>query len=287
MPPNKKLSSLKQFSNDIIGKDAIELLKKPKKLKPKNMPHFTVPTKNAIVQVDFLYFPKTTSDYKYCLVVCDVATNHCDAEPTKDRTAITALAAFKIILKRKNVGMPSLLMCDGGNEFKGVFAKYMKDNGVGVQICSYHRQLTPVDHICNILAHYLGGAMLAKEIETGQTNTSAWKQHLSKLIKVLNEKYTKEPVKEKNINPIPNDEGDLLDIGTKVRILLNHPVNYVDSSKLHGRFRSADVRWSKEIYIIYAVHINPSQPVIYQVKDKDGNELGNVGFTRHHLLVVS
>eukprot|EP01040_Poterioochromonas_malhamensis_P003463 gene3463-3692_t len=286
MPPKKKLSSLKQFEEEIIGKEASQLLKKPKKLKSSEMPHFTVPNKNAIMQIDVLYFPETTSAYKYCLVCCDVATNKCGAEPMRDKSSDTCLAALKIILKRKDVALPALLMCDGGSEWKSNFAKYMKDNGVGIQIATYHRQLLPIDHICNILAHYLGGAMLGKEIETGETNKTEWKKHLSKLIKVLNDNYTKEPVDETKLNPIPNEKGNLLDIGTKVRILLNHPINIVNGSKLHGKWRAGDIRWSPEIYTIYAVHINPNQRVLYQVKDDDDNELYNVAFVREHLQLV-
>lgn len=283
MPP-KKLSSLKEFADQIIGEPAMELMKQPKKIKSKDTPKFMIPT-NAILQCDTIYFPETKSQFKYCLVACDVATNKCDAEPMKDRSSTTILQAFKIILKRKYIKLPFLLMIDGGSEFKGPFSEYMKDNHVAIQICKYHRQLLPVDHICAILAKYLGGAMLKTEIETNKTNKTEWKRHLGKLIKILNDHYTKTPINPDKIDPDIRDSGDILDINTKVKILLSHPINYVDGGKLHGKFRAGDIRWSKEIYTIEDVHLNPNQPVIYTVKDSKGSVL-KVGFVKDHLLLV-
>jgi hypothetical protein len=285
MPP-KKLSSLKEFAKEIIGEPAMELMKQPKKLKSADTPKFIIPT-NAILQCDTLYFPETTSKFKFCLVACDVATNKCDAEPMKDRSSNTILQAFKVMLKRKYIKLPFLLMVDGGSEFKSEFSEFMKNNHVAIQICKYHRQLLPVDHICNILGKYLGGAMLGKEINTDKTNKTEWKRHLGKLIKVLNDNYTKTPIDPDKIDPDIRDSGNLFDIGTKVKILLSQPINYVDGSKLHGKFRAGDIRWSRENYFIQAVHLNPNQPVIYTVQDSNGNILKNVGFVKDHLKIVS
>jgi hypothetical protein len=59
----------------------MELMKQSKKSKSAETPKFIFPT-NAILQYDTLYFPETTSKFKFCLVACDVATNNkCDAEP--------------------------------------------------------------------------------------------------------------------------------------------------------------------------------------------------------------
>jgi hypothetical protein len=289
MPPkkvNKPKVTLKDFSNEFIGTEAQTLMKRPKRLKQSQLPHFNLPTANTILQLDTLYFPETNSEYKYVLVACDVATNKVDAEPMKLRDANTITLAFKNIIKRKIIQLPRLVMCDRGSEFKAQFLTFLKQHKIGRQLCQYHRQLLPVDHICFILGKYLGGAILNEEIKTGNLNTTAWKKHLSKLIKILNDGYTKEPVDPATIDPSPNESGNLLDIGQKVKLLLNNPINYLDGSKLHGKFRASDIRWSKEDYVICQVHINPSQRVLYTVKDDKNRVLHDCAFVREHLLLV-
>jgi hypothetical protein len=288
MPPKKAKPkvTLQDFSNQFIGTEAQALMKKPKKLKQSELPHFNLPTADTILQLDTLYFPETNSEYKFVLVACDVATNKVDAEPMKLRDSNTITLAFKNILKRKKIQKPMLVMVDRGSDFKGEFAKFLKQQKIGRQLCTYHRQLLPVDHVCYILGKYLGGAMLNEEVTTGKLNTTAWKKHLGKLIKILNDGYTKEPIDPATTNPNPNEKGNLLDIGQKVKILLNNPINYVDGSKLHGKFRAGDIRWTKETYTICQVHINPSQRVLYTVKDDNNKVLHDVAFVKEHLQLV-
>jgi hypothetical protein len=159
-------------------------------------PHFYIGTRNTVVQLDILYFPETKSDYKYVLVACDVATNKADAEPMSLRDSNTTLLAYKIIMKRKVIKCTSLIMTDGGGEFKGEFQKYLKQQNIGHQTTSRHRQLAPVDRVCAILGKYLNKVMLTEEIKTGVLNVSAWKKHLSKLIEILNKSYSKEPIEK-------------------------------------------------------------------------------------------
>ena len=281
-----KKSSLQEFEDEIIGKQAKNLMKKPRKLKDGEKPKFLKP-EGAIVQFDTIYFPETNSNFKYVLACIDVATNKCDAEPMRDRSTLTTRDGLKNILRRKNIKLPSLAMVDGGSEFKGQFKQFLESKNVAIQVTQYHRQMLPIDKLCATLAHYLGGAMLSKEIETGRTNTSEWKNKLPKLIKILNKDYTKEAIDPEKLDPVPNETGELLEIGQKVKVLLPKPIDYVEGQRLHGSFRAGDLKWSKEDYTIYGVHITPQQRVLYTVKDKNGEILKGVSFVKQHLQKVS
>ena len=61
-------------------------------------------------------------------IVIDIFTRKLWARPTKTKTAGDVLMALMDILK--DAGLPKRLDSDNGNEFKGVVAQYLKDNGV-------------------------------------------------------------------------------------------------------------------------------------------------------------
>lgn len=285
MNNKKKLTTLKDFDNEFVSNEAIALTKLPNK-KNFEKGKFNVGSRNSLHQVDLLFFPETTSEYKYVLVVCDVGTNHIGAEPMKTKDSATTLAAYKIILRRKVLKHPILIMSDGGGEFKKEFQKYLTNNNIGHQITSRHRQLTPVDRICALLGKYLNKVILSEELKTGKLNVNAWKKHLGKLVAILNESYTKTPVDVENLDPDIKGKSDVIDIDTKVRISLEKPIEYVTGKQLFGKFRASDIRWSKQIYTIYQILLNPSQPIMYLLKDANDKLLKDVAFTAFELQVV-
>ena len=78
----------------------------------------------------------------------------------------------------------------------------------------------------------------------------------------------------------------MLNIGTKVRLKLDAPVNYLDNKRLIGKFRAGDIRWTKEIYTIIATYLTPSNPVMYAVKDSKGVIIKGAVYTRYELKPV-
>jgi hypothetical protein len=55
----------------------------------------------------------------------------------------------------------------------------------------------------------------------------------------------------------------LYNVGNKVRILLDNPTS-IQGKKLHGKFRSSDIRWTPKEYTIKAVMVQPNQPFMYE-----------------------
>ena len=71
-------------------------------------------------------------------------------------------------------------------------------------------------------------------------------------------------------------------IGDKVRVALDEPRSVAGNDKLHGKFRSSDIRWSVKPTTINNILIHENQPILYTV---DGHK--NVGYTRERLQVVN
>jgi hypothetical protein len=63
---------------------------------------------------------------------------------------------------------------------------------------------------------------------------------------------------------------------------LDFPINYLTGERLVGKFRSADIRWSREIHKIKQILLKPGQPPMYLV-DKPGD---NVARAKHELQKV-
>jgi hypothetical protein len=73
----------------------------------------------------------------------------------------------------------------------------------------------------------------------------------------------------------------LLPIRANVRVLLDRPQNLITGGKLHGKFRSADFRWSPTIHKITNVWLNPGQVPLYQVDNSI-----KVAYTKNQLQEV-
>lgn len=205
----------------------------------------------------------------------------------KSKDANTTLQAYKIILKKKKFKLPTDLISDGGAEFKGDFQKYLSKNDVAHQTTTRHRQLLPVDRICFILGKYLNKIMLSEEMKTGKVNKSDWKMYLTQLIEILNTSYIKKPVDVEKLDPVPLGKGEVLQVGQKVRLLLEKPTDYLSGKVLSGKFRAGDIRYTKEMYTIDQVLINPSQPVTYILKDNKDRVLKNIAFNESELKITN
>ncbi|MDR3665972.1 MAG: hypothetical protein P4L35_03905, partial [Ignavibacteriaceae bacterium] len=71
---------------------------------------------------------------------------------------------------------------------------------------------------------------------------------------------------DSTLNAVPLCSGNacnLLSMGDKVRVELDNPINPVDNKRLHGRFRSTDLRWDPKIRIIRRVILTPNKPPLY------------------------
>lgn len=261
----------------------LDNLTKPPKREPNNVaPHTTANEPFATEQADLLHLPNDDG-YRYLLVVTDIATRLTDAEPLKDKTSKNVAKALMKIFKRKILKTPNRLEVDAGSEFQGEFKTAFKNMfNILVKIAGRHRQQSVVEHKNYILGTILNKRMLAEEINNDVESTS-WRDILPKVIKLVNHHFSRKPEIIHSYDEIKTDKfsEDVLPIGTTVRIQLDNPIGYSNESKLHGKFRVGDIRWTKQTYKITDFYLRPQQPVMYQVNDNK-----KVAYTKYQLQVV-
>lgn len=260
------------------------LLKVP--LKPKVEAKFQNFKQGSVQQADLLYLP-TDNGNKYALVVVDVVSHAMDAQPLKTKTADEVMKAFQAIYKRQYLKMPEdFLQVDSGSEFKADLAKYFKQNNVIVRVgrAGRHKQQAVVETYNGFLAKVLLSKMADEEQKTRRENRK-WVSFLPDVVSVINEYQRKEPKLEDMMGePIcyKKDKGicELLPIGTKVRIILEAPLDLTEK-KLTGKFRRGDRRWENETRVIENVLLKPNQPPMYLVSG-----MKNASFLREELQVI-
>ena len=107
-----------------------------------------------------------------------------------------------------------------------------------------------------------------------------WVTILPKIVKEYN-KIVHENYKKPKESGIPKGSSTILLKGTKVRIQLDNPIDSAKLERLHGRFRSSDIRWDPEVKEITEIYLTPDKPPLYEV---DNNN--KVAYTKAQLQVV-
>jgi hypothetical protein len=258
------------------------LLKKPIREPRDVMPHTFSSKPYAIEQADLLHLPDDDG-YKYLLVVVDIATRRCDAQPIKTRSAEVVKKALQTIFRRGKIKQPLRLEVDDGSEFKGAFKDFFQNHFYIVsKIPARHRQQSVVETKNYQIGKILNSRMLTEEINNNVESVS-WVDIVPKVIDLVNQYLSITPMP---INPeLPPKTNpftsELLKVGQRVRVQLDNPVRFVDGKKLFGKFRTGDIRWSKEGHTITQIYINPNQPPMYQV-DNDTR----VAYTKYQLQPI-
>lgn len=279
--------SIKEFVKDLKRSkktsELNQLFKKPVPETKGQIPIAQVFEKNVYHQADVLYMPEDDG-YKYLLGVIDLYDGSCDAEPLKERDNKSIIEGFKTIYHRKYLEYPVFITLDQGSEFKGQTQDYFDNIGTYVKyaLTGRSRQLATAERFNQRVQSVLFKRMASQELLTGEPSKE-WVGDLKELIELLNEKK-KKPLKEA-ISDIPIvDEytGNLLKIGQKVRLQLDYPINNTNNKRLHGTFRTSDIRWSPKIYEITEVLLKPGFPPMYLVNDDS-----NVSRTKNQLQPVA
>lgn len=255
-----------------------------------NQPHIPVYTPGFVQQADLLFLP-TDNGYKYMLVVVD-GSRKLDAEPLKSKSSAAVMQAFKNIYERGLLKFPQTLQVDPGTEFKADVKQYFNSNGANIRYGKpgRHRQQALAERANQTIGRVIHLRQSGQELLTGQPSTE-WVDDLPKIIKAMNEISKKTGVKMTLEEPVC--EGDsciLLKEGTKVRVILDEPQS-VTGEKLHGKFRSSDIRWNPIVQTIMEVIVKPDSPPLYLVNKvvnrvpTDKTDYG-VAYTKNQLQVV-
>lgn len=274
---------------ELLNEELANLYIKPKKEKRSERSKVIVWKANAVHQADLCQMPTDPKGNKYFLTVIDISTRSLDAEPLKSKSANEVLKAFKKIYNRNWLQPPTVrLEVDDGNEFKSVVKDYfINELHVLIKVGKpgRHKQQCYSEKANQVLQEPLLQRMTAQEMLTGETSTE-WSQDLPIMVKTLNEKWQRQPLPIPRGAPKITNINELLPEGTKVRVMLDEPMSVL-GKKLHGKFRTGDIRWNPEIRIIKKLILNPEQPPMYLVNGPHGKlGVSRCAYTRKQLQVV-
>lgn len=270
----------------VIHEDLSELYTKPRVFRDENEAKFQVFRPNIVHQCDLMMMP-SDHGYRYILVVVDVHNKKCDAQELKTKDSDVVLRGILKIYNRKKhkvLEQPETIECDAGNEFKGEFKQYFKDQGVRIRtsLTGRHKQTALVETKNHYISHTLNKQMGNKEMLNGKENKE-WVVNLPLLIRIINENLpppTMEAVEDDVIETKYNHI--IYPEGTKVRVMLDHPESIVDGKRLYGdKFRSGDIRWSRKVYEIVQIILKTGYPPMYIVSDHK-----NIARAKYELLKV-
>lgn len=256
---------------------------------------------------DVLFLPTAKLGYKYLFVIVDLATNKFDIEPIKNKDDDVVLKAMKKCFARDYVKEPKFtLKTDSGNEFKGVFQKYLYDESIYHKVSppNHHAGMGNVDSLCRQLGRLIMGYLNLKEIEKGKTYKN-WLDIIPYLRKELNEYRDISDQLPKNINtyvyPTPDDaiehvkqkkgkyissEYELIKpkfkIGDFVYHYLDIPKDALGKNQPTKQRRAGDYNWNRTPIEIEKIYVYTGNP-LYRYKLKN---IKNVSFTENQLMKV-
>lgn len=273
----KETNSKKKTNDNLLDK----LFEKPKKDKGIEATTFSHVAEGYYQQADLLFLPNDRG-YQYCLVVVDQGSRKVDAVALKSKNSNEILQAFKKIYNNNILDKPQILRTDSGSEFKNdVVINGLDKMGITLSFAKAgrHRQVALVERKNQTIGKVIHKIILHDTLSSGN-DSSAWVEILPKIVKAINNRVVESNKKTTKPKSYANPKLELIDIGQKVRVMLDNPRD-ITGAKLTGRFRSADIRWDPKERTIINVLLKPDQPPMYQL---DGE---NIGYTRNQLQLIS
>ncbi|GET50577.1 DDE-type integrase/transposase/recombinase [Rhizophagus irregularis DAOM 181602=DAOM 197198] len=249
------------------GEEHYNLYKKPLKEKSSERPRVVVWKPNATHQADLAEMPVDPKGFHYFLVVVEVAGKRVDAEPLKDKTANRVLNGFVKIYRRNRIKPPThRLEMDSGSEFT-------------------NEQQSYAERAIQAIQEPLLKRMVAQELKTGVTSVE-WSEDFYDVVNKIDEIWQKNPPDIPTGSPKVSKKTELLSEGTRVRVKLDEPISVL-GNKLHGKFRTGDIRWNPNIRVIKKMILSPEQPPTYLLDGPHGRlGVSRCAYTRKELQIV-
>jgi hypothetical protein len=226
-----------------------------------------VPEPNYNYMCDLIEMPTTDQGLKWLLTMVDLATNLCDIEPMKDKSAKSTLDAFQRILKRRILRIPEIsLKSDNGSEFRGVFDKFLGDNKIlhKYSMPYRHQQMAPIESLNRTVARLLLNYINDKSVEIKKDYMN-WTDILPQLRKELNE-YRKRDLDKlrdyqdkRTVNAFDGGDPEY-QIGDYVHWKIDKPTDIHGNSINDNKFRTGDRIYSVASRKIVDILYYPSEP---------------------------
>ncbi|MCB9097728.1 MAG: transposase family protein [Arcobacter sp.] len=266
------------FTNFILSKMGVDkntkssaLIRSIKELVKPRTPVFPLNHKQMI---DIVYLPEDDEGYKYCLVIMDLS-RYVQLFPLKTITSASVLKGIKHIYENSKLKPPFIVQFDNGPEFKNDVKKYFeKVSNINYAKPYRSRQMGLIEYFNNLLGKYIGYYQNMNELKTNKPNFD-WVHLIDGLADTYNEtqkgklKQYEENVKKNRYPKCKGDDCNLLNVGDKVLIPLEKPIQSWNRKVVKGKknFRSNDLRFSPKEYEIKNIILKPgNQPPMYQLK---------------------
>lgn len=264
------LAKMNHKGNVLKDQELYNLYRIPKQDKGNQMPKtLGIPTGN-VYQCDVMYMPEDKK-YKYVLVLADVGSGITDAEPLTVLNSSSTLQAIKTMFSRHILTFPKYkIQSDGGAEFKGDFLKYFNDKGIIVRYgkAGRSRSQALVEARNKQIAKALFMRMTAQELITGEPSLD-WVDDLPDVISTINDNLKLKKKKRTVSNRLHIDKDTvILDVGTKVRVMLDKPKNVLGFKESGYHFRATDTRWDNDIKTVTNIIFQPNEPILYEVNNE-------------------
>lgn len=262
---------------------------RPKKEKRSERPKVLIWKANAVQQADTCEMPEDQG-FKYFLVLVELACRRVDGEPIENKEAITVLNAFKRIHQRHRIIPPThKLEVDSGTEFNNELIRNFFTKEIGVLIrfgqTGRHRQQCYAERAIQAIQKPLIQRMVAQEQLTGQPSTE-WVDDFRDIVNEVDRKWRRNPPAISIGPPILSKNDELLFEGTQVRVKLEDPISML-GKRLHGKFRTGDIRWDPRIRTIRKLILSPEQPPMYLLDGPHGRlGVSRCAYTRKQLQIV-
>jgi len=266
------------------------LYRRPQKEKRSERPKVVIWKENATQQADLCEMPVDPKGFHYFLVVVEISRRRIDSEPLKDKTANSILNAFIRLYKRGRIQPPThRLETDSGTEFTNEQVRNFFLNSIGVLMRfgepDRHRQQSFAERAIQAIQEPLLKRMTAQELKTGVTSAE-WSEDFHDIVRKVDENWQRDPSKIPEGPPKIDKDTVLLPEGTHVRTRLYEPISVL-GKKLHGKFRTGDIRWNPEIRTIKKLILSPEQPPTYLLNGPHGRlGVSRCAYTRKELQII-
>ena len=233
---------------------------------------------------DIIFLP-TSKGFKYLLVMVDLATDAFDIEPQKTKSSNETLESMKTMFTRNHIKKPyASIRTDDGQEFKGVFEKYLYTNSIlhKIALPGRHSQLSSVDSLCNQIDRILVGYMNKVEKETGKSYHN-WTDIIDTVRTELNEMRLRSVPYDIYTYKYPifnSKHSNKYNVGDIVYRQLDIPQNALGHQENTHKFRTGDYRWDMTPHRVIKILYYPGKIAYRYMLDK----FPNVSFTEKQLL---
>ncbi|GET64767.1 chromobox protein homolog 3 [Rhizophagus irregularis DAOM 181602=DAOM 197198] len=162
------------------------------------------------------------------LKVVEVAGKQVDAEPLKDKTANRVLNGLGVMMRFGEPGR--------------------------------HKQQSYAERAIQAIQEPLLKRMVAQELKTGLTSVE-WSEDFRDVVNKIDEIWQRNPPDIPTGSPKVSKKTELLSEGTHVRVKLDEPISVL-GNKLHGKFRTGDIRWNPNIRVFRCAYTRKELQIV-------------------------